>query len=99
MQSGYAETFERDMGCTEAEWLGWMSAAVRGCGWRREGTEAWVGIPPGSLYLRWQVMPPRAIALLRLPVLRVTYAFSGLDASQRLAFMKRWDLHMQRGGG
>lgn len=24
MQSRYAGEFERDMGCTEAEWLGWL---------------------------------------------------------------------------
>jgi hypothetical protein len=44
-------------------------------------------------------MPPRVIALMRMPVLRVGFAFSGLDAAQRFAFMKRFDLYMQRGGG
>ena len=28
MQSFYAERFERDMGCTEAEWLRWLPAAI-----------------------------------------------------------------------
>ena len=28
MQSAYAERFEREMGCTEAEWLMWLPAAI-----------------------------------------------------------------------
>jgi hypothetical protein len=34
-----------------------------------------------------------------MPVLRVNFTFSGLDAAQRYTFMKRFDLYMQRGGG
>jgi hypothetical protein len=99
VQSSYAEAFERDMGCTETEWLGWLPAAIGSCPWQIDGGSARVVIAPGSLQLRWQVMPPRVIALMRMPVLRVGFAFSGLDAAQRFAFMKRFDLYMQRGGG
>jgi len=99
MQSSYAEAFERDMGCTEAEWLGWLPAAIGSCPWRAENGSARVNIAPGALQLRWQVLPPRVIALMRMPVLRVNFAFSGLDAAQRFSFMKRFDLYMQRGGG
>lgn len=99
MQSSYAERFQRDMGCTEAEWLGWLPAAVGACAWLREGERARVQIGKGHLELRWQVMPLRVIALMRMPVLRVNFAFTGLDADERYAFMKRFDLYMQRGGG
>ena len=100
MQSTYAERFERDMGCTEAEWLGWLPAAVgEGRPWSVEGASARIEIAPGSLQLRWQVMPQRVIALMRMPVLRVSFVFDALDAEQRYAFMKRFDLYMQRGGG
>lgn len=100
MQSSYDERFERDMGCTEAEWLRWLPAAVgEGRAWRMEGTSALVQFAPGSLQLRWQVMPPRVIALMRMPVLRVGFVFEDLDTAQRHAFMKRFDLYMQRGGG
>lgn len=99
MQSSYDERFERDMGCTETEWLGWLPAAVGACGWRRDGTQAMVEIPPGRLALRWEQRPQRVIALMRMPVLRVNFEFSGLDAAQRYTFMKRFDLYMQRGGG
>lgn len=99
MQSSYAEQFQRDMGCTEAEWLGWLPAAVGDCPWQRTASTAVATIGPGRLHLRWQVMPPRVIVLMRMPVLRVNFEFEALDADQRYAFMKRFDLYMQRGGG
>jgi hypothetical protein len=99
MQSSYAEQFDRDMGCTEAEWLGWLPAAMGDCPWQCTGSTAHASIDKGTLSLRWQVMPPRVIALLRMPVLRVSFVMQGLDADQRYTFMKRFDLHMQRGGG
>ena len=36
MQSAYAERFEREMGCTEAEWLMWLPAAIGDHEWRRQ---------------------------------------------------------------
>jgi hypothetical protein len=99
MQSSYAESFQRDMGCTEAEWLGWLPVAVGDCPWQREGAAARVAIGTGSLALQWQVQPPRVIALIRLPVLRMHFQFQGLSADERLTFMRRFDLYTQRGGG
>ena len=99
MQSHYPERFERDMGCTEADWLRWLPAAIGEHPWRQEGTSAQVSLHAGSLRLVWAEQPPRVIALVRLPVLRVGFQFDGVDAAQRHAFMKRFDLYMQRGGG
>lgn len=99
MQSFYAERFERDMGCTEAEWLGWMPRAIREHVWHRDGNRMVVVIGTGTLSLTWAPLPERRIALLRMPRLLVTFHFEGLDAEQRLAFMKPFDLTIQRGGG
>lgn len=99
MQSHYPERFERDMGCTEADWLRWLPDAIGPAAWRLGPDHAQVELPPGRLELGWRVMPPRAIALVRLPVLRVAFRFDGLSDAQRFAFMRRFDLYMQRGGG
>ena len=99
MQSAYAERFDREMGCSEAEWLMWLPAAIGAHPWTRDGDSATVRVGPGTLRLDWRAGPERAIAQVRLPRLHVGFRFDGLDAQQRLAFMKRFDLFMQRGGG
>ena len=99
MQSTYAERFEREMGCTQAEWLMWLPAAIGAHPWQREGDSVLIQIAPGTLALEWRAGEPRVIALIRLPRLHVAFRFQGLDAEQRFAFMKRFDLYMQRGGG
>ena len=99
MQSAYSDSFDREMGCTEAEWLGWLPAAIGDKPWSRDGTVVNASIGEGRLVLSWQTGTPRVIALLRLPRLLVSFRFAGVDDAQRYAFMKRFDLYMQRGGG
>ncbi len=99
MQSFYAERFEREMGCTEAEWLMWLPNAIGGHPWQLQTGCAAVVIGDGSLALGWRSGEPRVIALMRLPRLQVSFRFEGLDDAQRYRFMKRFDLYMQRGGG
>jgi hypothetical protein len=96
----FAPQFEREQGCTEAEWLGWLPGAVRGHRWQLTGPgQARVDIGDGRLDLHWVELPPRRIALMSLPRLQVTYRFDGLDADGRSRFMQYFDLYMQRGGG
>lgn len=99
MQSVYAESFVRDMGCTPQEWLGWLPEAVGPHPWSLGPNEARVTLGDGGLVLRWAVLPPRVIALMRMPRLEVRFDFHGLTAEARYTFMKRFDLYMQRGGG
>ena len=99
MQSFYAERFEREMGCTEAEGLRWLPNAIGEQHWKLQAHAAGVRIGDGALGLRWRVAAPRVIALISMPRLLVSFRFAGLDEVQRYAFMKRFDLYMQRGGG
>lgn len=99
MQSAYPPAFEREMGCTVAEWLGWLPAAIGPHPWSRDGDQATVRIGTGALMLDWRPLPPRVIALMRMPRLHVTFRFDGLTETERHAFMRRFDLYMQRGGG
>ncbi len=99
MQSFYAEQFDREMGCTEAEWLMWLPAAMGDVPWQRQGDALTAQVKSGTLRIQWRVGEPRQIALFKLPRLHVGFVFSGLDDAQRYTFMKRFDLYMQRGGG
>jgi hypothetical protein len=99
MQSFYAERFEREMACTEVEWLRWLPQAIGDNFWKLQAHSAGVRIGDGALGLSWEVGQPRVIALMRLPRLLVKFRFAGLDETQRYSFMKRFDLYMQRGGG
>jgi hypothetical protein len=67
--------------------------------WKLHTGTAGVRIGDGALGLKWQVAAPRVIGLVSIPVLRVSFRFAGLDDAQRYAFMTRFDLYLQRGGG
>ena len=99
MQSFYAERFEREMACTEADWLRWLPQAIGERHWKLQAQTAGVRIDDGALGLKWRVGEPRAIGLIRMPCLQVSFRFAGLDDKQRHTFMTRFDLYMQRGGG
>lgn len=99
MQAHYPERFERDMACTEAEWLGWLPRAIGEREWQSGSGWACVRIGAGTLQLAWREAPPRRIALLELARLQVAFAFEGVAGEARHAFMKRFDLYTQRGGG
>lgn len=96
----FPPAFEREQGCTDAEWRGWLPGAVGAHALAFPApAEAVVGIGSGRLVLRWTVLAPRQIALLRMPRMAVRYAFEGVDADARAEFMRYFDLYMQRGGG
>lgn len=96
MQKNWPDVFERDMGCTEVEWLSWLPGAVGSHALQLTGASAQVG---DFLQLTWQALPPRTIALLSIARLAVRFEFTGLTPIERQAFMKQFDLFMQRGGG
>ena len=87
------------MGTTEAEWLMRLPQAIGPWAWRREGACVVVDLFAGQLEVGWEVLPPRVIALMRMPRLSVRFAFEGVQAQERLQFMRHFDLTMQRGGG
>ena len=99
MQGHYPASFDRDVGCTEAEWLGWLPGA---CGMHALALApgaATVAIGAGRLELAWSPLPARVIALMRMPRMAVRFRFEGLADDARQVFMRRFDLYMQRGGG
>ena len=99
MQAWYPAEFEREMGCTETEWLGWLPGAVGRHKLHLGQGSATVIIDTGALSLQWEALPPRTIALIRLPRQKVVFRFAGLPDDDRQRFMRLFDLYMQRGGG
>jgi hypothetical protein len=100
MLSEVAEAFERDTAGTEAEWLMRLPGACDGRPVSIDGRSASVDFGgAGRLVLHWQPLPPRRIALLVMERQTVSYRFHGVDAAERMRFMRYFDLYMQRGGG
>ncbi len=94
------EHFEREYGCTEREWRSWMPGAMGGHELLPEGAQALRAvIGSGQLRLEWSVLPARVIALVRVPRLQVSFAFDGVALAERRKFLRRFDMHLQRGGG
>ena len=101
MQSHYPAKFERIMGYTPNEWRMRLPHAIGPNPWDDESPSAacvHLGAS-GVLRIDWEALPPRVIALMQIPQMRVRFAFSGLDDAERLTFMRRFDLTMQKGGG
>jgi len=97
----YTAAFDREQGFTAAEWCALLPRAVAPHAFQlspADGT-ATVALPGGQLRVRWQALPPRAIALMRMPRLAVQYRFDGVADDERVRFMQRFDLVTQRGGG
>lgn len=100
MPADHPEAFEREMACTQDDWLRWLPPAIGAHSWRAENDSATVHIgDQGALHLTWRAAEPRTIALVRLPRLHVSFRFEGIGPQERAAFMQRFDLFLQRGGG
>lgn len=99
MQAHYPADFRREMGCTEGELLMWLPGAVNGRALTLMPRSAEVAIGAGRLELAWRELPPRQIALLRMPRLAISFHFEGVGAQERQEFMRYFDLYTQRGGG
>lgn len=99
MQSFYPESFEREMGCTEAEWRMWLPRAIGEHFWESQTHSVTAHLGTGHLRLHWRVVEPRRLGLFHLPRLLVRFEFNNLAEAARHAFMKRFDLYTQRGGG
>lgn len=97
----YTESFEREQGFTTADWLQVLPGAVGAhvLTLDADGLGASVAIGGGRLQMRWQVLPVRAIAMMRMPRLAVQFRFSPMPDAVRAEFMRYFDLYTQRGGG
>ncbi|MDC0948244.1 hypothetical protein OAS86_02715 [Gammaproteobacteria bacterium] len=87
-----------EMGYSRAEFLGMLSAALRGYDYRLEGNRISIDHPAGRLRIDFGPEGQRQIALLTLPTLDVRFE-AELPPDEWRAFKARFDLAMRRGGG
>lgn len=96
-------TLVREMGCTMTEFARWLPGATRDAPLTStidgDGLCHRLAVGGGSVEIDLQPLPPRRIALLALPVLRVTFRFIDLDAAERTVFLTHFDHYTRRGGG
>jgi hypothetical protein len=94
-----AVVLEREMGCTREDLLRWLPGATGDAPARREGDALVLAVGPGEVRITAEERPARRLGQVELPVLAVRFAFQGLDAAARAAFLARFDLWTRRGGG
>lgn len=90
---------QRVMACTPADlarWLVELTGSDHGLG--RTGTAELV-LDWGVLTIEAAPMPPRRVALLRLPQLDVRFRYDPAFRDQARAWITHFDHHTQRGGG
>ncbi len=89
----------REMGCTRAEFIGWLPGATRNAPLQIEGDRVTVVIDGGLVQIFLEEKAPRRIGLIALPALGVTFCFRGLEKLARDDFLAYFDLYTRRGGG
>ena len=93
----------RDMGCSRSEFMRWLPGATRQAALHSsrhgEQDKHRIVTPGGTVVITTEAMVPRRIALMRLPVLHVTFHFIDMDARAQAYFMRYFDLYTRRGGG
>ena len=92
-------TLQREMGCTREEFVRWLPGATRHAPMALHADRALVHAGPVTVEIAFTPAPPRKIALMVLPVLQVSFRFTGGDAGAYQEFLAYFDLYTKRGGG
>lgn len=92
------EILVRDMATTELEFRSGLAFAFPLGVTERDGAFH-IAHADAAMEIRLVPLPPRVIALLRLPRLEVRIHFTAGTPAQQQAMLARMDRAMQRGGG
>lgn len=90
---------QREMGCTREEFLRWLPGATRHAPMQLHEDRAVVHAARATVEISYTQAPPRRIALVSIPVLKVSFRFSATGEDARREFMAYFDLYTNRGGG
>jgi hypothetical protein len=89
----------REMGCTREEFLRWLPGATRHAPMQLYADRAVVHAGDATVEISFTQAAPRRIALIAMPVLNVSFRFSGAGERAYREFMAYFDLYTKRGGG
>jgi len=90
----------KEMALTAEDFVRLLPGAAGDLPWRQEGGGRFrIGGEDGGVDIALEPLPPRRIALITLPVMRVTLSFRGWAADEVRGFVQRFDRAFQRGGG
>jgi hypothetical protein len=90
---------QREMGCTREEFVRWLPGATHHAPMQINAGGAVVHAGEVTIEISFTQAPPRRIGLMSMPVLKVSFRFSGAGASAYREFMAHFDLYTKRGGG
>jgi hypothetical protein len=89
----------REMGCTREEFLRWLPGATRHAPMQMNADKAVVHVGEATVEISFAPAPARRIGWVSIPVLQVSFRFSGARASAYRDVMTYFDLYTSRGGG
>ena len=89
----------REMSISHKEFFRLLPRAVNGMPVTRRGNVAVIVTGAGQVKITLAPESVRKLGLMEFPVTAVTIEFRGFSAADRAAFLSRFDLAYQKGGG
>ena len=89
----------REMSITHNEFFRLLPRAVNNAALARQGNQVDITTATGLVKITLSPETVRKLAIMEFPVTEVTIEFNGFSASERAAFLARFDLAYQKGGG
>lgn len=89
----------REMSISHREFFRLLPRAAGGAPVSRRGDQAEINTGRGVVRIMLAPETIRKLATMEFPVTEVTIEFNGLRAAEQAAFLSRFDLAYQKGGG
>ena len=89
----------REMSITHKDFFRLLPRAVNGAPVARRGNRADIATGAGRVTITLAPETVRKLGLMKFPVTLVSIEFSGFAPDEQAAFLARFDLAYQRGGG
>ena len=89
----------REMSITHKEFFRLLPRAVSGAAISRKDDQVIITTDAGQVTITLSPETTRKLSLLEFPVTQITMEFHNFNLQDQTAFLKRFDLAYQRGGG